>query len=240
MRGKEGFGETPTAVRRFLENYVHGNPVTAGYLALLLATHAWLVTASAPTRRRLLETVSTNVDNLPRHPFLALAGSALFFDGTLTQVKSLYFVGTLITLGAGTAVCLALLERRYGALRAFVVFAVGHVLATALTAAFIVAAVVRGWYPAGVRDALDYGISYGAEAALAAGAVVFLTSVRRIAAITAVVAWPVIGADFSRGLPDFTTIGHLLAAAIGFALATTLRHRLPTPAGMVPPPGPSL
>jgi hypothetical protein len=203
-----------------LGRYLRRNPVTAGYLGLLLATHPWA--------DRLGPLVSTNLHNLAVDPVGSLVGSALVFDGTLTDIPSEGFAGTVITLGFGVAGALAWLERRHGPRRAFTVFTAGHVGATLLTAGVITVALRRGWYPDSIRQASDFGISYGSQAAL--GAAVLLSRrprVLRALAAAGVLVWPLAGAGWSGPLPDFTTIGHLFAAGIGFAAGARLRGAAP-------------
>ena len=50
-----------------------------------------------------------------------------------------------------------------------------------------------------------------------------------------VIAWPMIGGDWSGTIPDFTTVGHLTAAAIGFtcALAATVFSKRDQPTEVV-------
>ncbi|MGW2413336.1 rhomboid-like protein [Streptomyces tubercidicus] len=231
---------------RALGTYVSRSPVTAGYVGLLPSTHLWCTAVLSTTEaQRVVLGISTHLDNLHDRPLRALAGSMLFFDGTLTEVTSEAFAGTLITFGLGVAVCLAWLERRYGPGRAYGIFVLGHVAATLLTVPLIYLALARGWYPDSVRHAPDFGISYGAEAVLATGALL-LRRARWLAA-AGVVAWPVLGADWSGVLPDFTTVGHLLAAAIGFICGAFLlraaRRAAPAaapPADPAPPAGPAL
>jgi hypothetical protein len=203
---------------RRLASYPRRSPVTTAFVVLLFAAHFW-VDRLLPrdTAAWLLLAVSTNLDNLRHDPIGSLLGSALFFDGTLTNFWSLDFAGTLITLGAGVIVCLAWLERRYGPLRAFGIFAAGHIGATLLTAPFILLAISHGWYPESIRHTYDFGISYGAQAVLAASSLL-LRPILRPFAIVGVLAWPLGGADWLNGVPDFSTVGHLLAAAIGFVL----------------------
>ncbi|WP_336049381.1 rhomboid-like protein [Streptomyces sp. CA2R101] len=225
---------------RALGTYVSRSPVTAGYAGLLLSTHLWCTAVlSTAEAQRVVLGVSTNLDNLQDHPVRVLAGSMLFFDGTLTEITSEAFAGTLITLGLGVVVRLAWLERRYGAGRAYALFVLGHLAATLLTVPLIHVALAHGWYPDGVRHATDFGISSGAETVLATGALL-LHRARWLAA-AGVVAWPVLGADRSGELPDFTTVGHLPAAAIGFVCGACLlraaRRAAPAP---VPQPGPAL
>ncbi|MFD5397392.1 rhomboid-like protein [Streptomyces sp. NPDC127097] len=225
---------------RALGTYLSRSPVTAGYVVLLLSTHLWCTAVlSTAEAQRVLLGVSTHLDNLHDRPLRALAGSLLFFDGTLTEVTSEAFAGTLITLGLGVAGCLAWLERRYGRGRAYGLFLLGHLAATLLTVPVIQVALAHGWYPDSVRHAPDFGISYGAETVLAAAALL-LPRARRLAA-AGVVAWPVLGGDWSGVLPDFTTIGHLLAAAIGFVCgALLLRTARPAATAPLPPADPAL
>ncbi|MEU9128626.1 rhomboid-like protein [Kitasatospora sp. NPDC048540] len=198
--------------------YPKRSPVTFGYVCMLLATHAW-VSYGLPADRAssLLRHISTNLTNLTDHPVQALIGSTLFFDGTLTDVASLEFPATFITLGLGVCCFLARAERRWGALRAFGVFLAGHIGATLLTAVVIILALRQGWYDDSVRNTLDFGISYGAQTVLAA-CTAGLPRWARLPWAAFVLAWPLGGVDWSEPLPDFTAIGHLLAAALGFAL----------------------
>lgn len=202
-----------------LARYARGNPVTVIYIAVLLILHFWLNTVLSPAAADRVElAVSTNLDNLRSDPVATLLGSAMFFDGTVTHVDSLSFAGTLITLVLGIGVVLAWLERTYGSLRAYTVFATGHIGATLIVSQVIRYALTHGWYAQDVRHAYDFGISYGAEAAMAA----FAFSLRRFAAaawVVFVVAWPLFGATQLTPIPDFTTCGHLTAAMLGFILA---------------------
>ncbi|GAA4879628.1 rhomboid-like protein [Kitasatospora terrestris] len=200
-------------------DYVRRSPLAFGYLCLLLAGHAWVVYGPSAG---LLDYLGTNLDNLGDHPVPALLGSALFFDGTLTDLASTGIVGTLITLGLGVGCFLAWAERRWGAARAAAVFLGGHLAATLLTAAVIVLALHRGWYPPEVRHASDFGISYGAQTVLALG-VLAVPRWARLPWALFVLGWPLAGAEWPGGpLPDFTAVGHLLAAGLGFALAAVL------------------
>ncbi|MEU7728140.1 rhomboid-like protein [Streptomyces sp. NPDC040724] len=203
---------------RAIRAYPRRAPLTLAYVCLLLVSHAWVGHGlSADRAATVLGHVSTNLDNLQNHPVSALLGSALFFDGTLTDVTSTGFVGTLITLGLGVCCCLAWAEHRWGKARAAAVFLGGHVAATLLTAVVITVALRHGWYPAAVRHALDYGVSYGAQTVLAIGTLA-LPRRGRLPWAAFVLAWPLGGADWTGPLPDFTTIGHLMAAALGFGL----------------------
>ncbi|MFF2080270.1 rhomboid-like protein [Kitasatospora sp. NPDC058162] len=216
-----------TGLLRAVRTYPRRSPLTLVYVGLLLLGHAWVEYGLTDERADGLRNyISTNLDNLHDHPVRALVGSALVYDGTLTDIASTGFGGTLITLGLGIVVGLAWAERRFGTPRAAAVFLAGHVGATLITALVILLALHQGWYPESVRDASDYGISYGAQAALAF-ATLALPRWARLPWAAFVLAWPLAGDHAWPGpLPEFTTVGHLLAAALGFALAAaTARSR---------------
>ncbi|MGW3150576.1 rhomboid-like protein [Streptomyces sp. NPDC001177] len=233
---------------RTARTYPRRAPLTLTYVCLLLVSHAWVSYGlSAERVAALLGHVSTNLDNLHDRPVTALLGSVLFFDGTLTDVTSLEFVGTFITLGLGVCCFLAWVERRWGKPRAVAVFLGGHVTATVLTAVVVTVAVQHGWYPAAVLQASDYGVSYGAQTVTAVGTLA-LPRRGRLPWAVFVLAWPLGGAEWTGPLPDFTTIGHLLAAVLGFGLVAVPAFRrprgqaagLPTTArGSEPAPGPA-
>lgn len=199
-------------------------PLTAVLVVVLLAGHAWL--AVSPGAGRFLAWASTNLDNLADHPVGALAASALVVDGPVLLPDA----GTIITLGLGVVGALGWIEARHGTARAATVFVVGHVGATLLTAPVVAAGIADGRYDPAVRSALDVGISYGAEAALAAVTVLLARAPRLprgvwVPWLAFVLAWPLADAGWAGLLPDFTTVGHLLAAALGLATGALLLRR---------------
>ncbi|MFI5669888.1 rhomboid-like protein [Streptomyces sp. NPDC051704] len=218
MNSQSLWGPSGSALRA-VRGYPRRAPLTLAYVCLLLAGHVWVKQVlSADRAATVLGHLSTNLDNLQDHPVTALLGSVLFFDGTLTDVTSTDFVGTLITFGLGVCCFLAWAEHRWGKRRAVAVFLGGHVAATLITAVVIAVALREGWYPAAVRQALDYGVSYGAQTVLAIGTLA-VPRRGRLPWAAFVLAWPLGGAEWTGGpLPDFTTIGHLTAAALGFGL----------------------
>jgi hypothetical protein len=167
---------------------------------------------------------STNVVDLGTHPVGALGASALIVNGSLLDP------GTVITFWLGVAGALWWLESRFGPVRAAAVYLGGHVGATLLTVPVILAAVHAGRYPEEVLSAVDVGISYGAQAALAA-VVVTLPWWAWAPGAVLVLGWPLLDAEWSGLLPDFTTVGHLIAAGIGAVLGAVLFTS--------PPPGPA-
>jgi hypothetical protein len=202
---------------RAVADYPRRNPFTAGYLVVLLLT-SWLVDQlSEPTESGLLQSISTNLDNMTTHPVFSLVASALVpADGLRPAVL------------VGVVGCLAWLERAFGARRAFSVYAAGHVAGTLLSLVVIMLAVRAGGYPDEVRGALDYGVSYGAVAAFTAVS----SSLPRWLGVP----WAVAGVAYAftettwiGALPDFTTFGHCTAALTGLGAALWL-WRAPRPA----------
>jgi hypothetical protein len=204
---------------RTLAAYPSRSPLTFGYVCLLLFTRLWVAYGLPADRSAdVLQHVSTNLDNLADHPVTALLGSACFLAGTLTGLTTPGFASTVLTFGVGIGWLLARAERRWGAPRAFAVFLGGHVGATLLTAAVITLALRQGWYGDEVRESLDYGISYGAQTVLAVSTAALPRRARPLWVLL-LLAWPFGGAEWGDGpLPDFTTLGHLFAALLGFAL----------------------
>jgi hypothetical protein len=198
--------------------YVASGRWTVGYLVVLLAVHAWMGVAPAADSAGFVGWASTNAVNLGVRPVGALVASALIVNGSLTDA------GTVITLWLGIGGALWWIEARHGPARAAVVFLGGHVGATLLTLPVILAAIRAGRYAEETRTVVDVGISYGAQAALAA-VVAFLPGWTRAPWVVFVLGWPLLDAEWSGLLPDFTTVGHLFAAAIGFVLAATLLRR---------------
>ncbi len=213
-----------TRAIRALARHVRSSPVTTVYIIALLCVH-WITdhaltpADSAGVKRY----VSTNLDNLQHHPVQSIVGSAFLVDGSLTHVFTLSFGGTLITFVLGIVVVLARLESRLGAARAYAVFTAGHIGATLIVAGLIAAAVAVGWYPEQVRSALDFGISYGSQAALGCATFTLVPRRFRIAWFLLVIAWPLGGMSIVGRLPDFATLGHWVSAGIGLAAGYWLR-----------------
>ena len=199
--------------------YLRRGPWTCGFLAVLLVVHVWFTVSSRADDA--VTWLSTNLDNLGAHPVGSLIGSAFVTTGSLVDPA------LLITLWLGIGVALWWLEAHRGALRAAAVFVAGHVGATLLTALVLLLAIDAGRYAPTERSAVDVGISYGAQAALAA-VVVALPQWARVPWVVFVLAWPLVDADWYGLLPDFTTVGHLVAAGLGFAAAWWLRTPRPT------------
>ncbi len=205
----------------WLLGYPRRNPVTAGYLVVLGVTWAVLRFAvPAATRGRVLAAISTDLVNLAHRPVLPLLASLLVVD---TSAGPLF---TALIVGGGLAVCLAALERRVGGLRAAAYGVAGHLVATGVSLVVVVLAVRHGGYPVSVRSAPDYGVSYLAMTASAA-VVAGLVRPLPLAAggAVALLALPFTDTTWYGPLPDFTTIGHVVAGLCGLALGVTLVRR---------------
>jgi hypothetical protein len=211
-----------SAVRRaygWVIDYPRRSPVTSGYLILLGVTHVLVSYALTPSARtRLVLDISTNLDNLGRHPVRSLVASMLVIDSRAALLDDVLIVGL------GIAVCLGWLERRAGSLRAAGVFVFGHVTATLVAAVVLLAAIHGGVYPAAVRHSLDYGVSYGSITAVTA---ITWYLPRRARAFWAAlcVLYPLTDTTWYGWVPDFTTVGHVAGALCGLAAGLAVRRR---------------
>lgn len=203
---------------RILVDYPRRNPLTFGYLMVLAASWALLrFTLTPAAGHRLFEAISTNLDNLPHHPLLALLGSLLVVD---TSAGLLFLA---LVVGFGLACCFAVLERHIGAARAIFLGVTGHLVATLASLGVITLALRHGWYPPEVRSEPDYGVSY--LATTAAAAVTALIRPQLLAACYALVmlALPFTNTIWYGWLPDFATVGHLCSALFGLAMIGYVR-----------------
>lgn len=186
-------------------------PVTTAYGGILIGTS--LARRRWPeAMNRVVDDVSTNLENLDRHPIRALVGSAFFIDGSLPLHVPFGFVP------------LAISESRLGSKRTVAIFAVGHIGATLITAATIRRGIATGYYDPSVAESQDVGISYGGLTVrfAAIGALNSATGIRvdiaRAGALLAITQpWQ---------LPrDFTATGHTVAAAIGAIIGVGIRRQ---------------
>ncbi|MBO0883293.1 MAG: hypothetical protein J2P17_23745 [Mycobacterium sp.] len=203
-------------------------PGTACYLVVLLATHL-VVFHMLPqdAKQRVLRSISTNLPAMGWSSPLRLIGSGLVVDtsGDLLDL--------VLIVGIGIAVCVGLLEHRFGTGRALGVFTAVHVLVSLLVLVVVAAAVRTGQYPDEVTHELDYGVSFGALGAI--GAVTWLLPNWLRPLWTAVaMLYPLTAADWYGWLPDYTTVGHVLSATTGLGImAFMLRY------GQAPADGPA-
>ncbi|MEU0934386.1 rhomboid-like protein [Embleya sp. NPDC005971] len=210
----------PASQLRGLVGYPRRSPATFAVLFLLAITGVVVGRLMSETAAdRLLDEISTNLDNLHHHPLRAMAGSLMVADvhGTL--------LGNVLTIGFGLGVCMAFLEHRVGTLRAVGVTVLGHVGATLVTAVVLTVAIDAGTYPEDTRYSLDYGVSYASMAAIAAVTPLLSRWLRPWWALVCLL-YPFSSVEWFGALPDFTTIGHVSAALIGLGAGYLFSGRL--------------
>ncbi|MFL6239776.1 MAG: rhomboid-like protein [Actinomycetes bacterium] len=178
-------------------------PATVVYALVLVGTTLAQLLVASTTRHRLLTGSSTDVVHLARDPLLVVLASAFWLpDVTSVVLAPLVF----LVLGLG--------ERRFGTARMVMTFAVGHLAATLLTEGTVAVGVYAGWLTTSHEHRLDVGPSYGVCAVLGL-LVASLPAARRNAGyvvLTVLLGVPLIVDS------ELTTIGHVLAAAVGVAL----------------------
>lgn len=195
--------------RDWIKWYLASSPGTFLYLFILVITTWVLLGMPEEVRDRFISAQSTNLRHLTTNPIRVLFRSAFFVTGT-ELVEWVVLFGLI----------LAPAERWLGTVRAFLVFAVGHVLAT-FGAALDVWVHIRWFHaPDALWNVQDTGASYGFMAL--AGLMIYRLrgwSQWLLGALLAIVVvygiWPGHG---------FTARGHLFAVLIGLAMyrVTTL------------------
>lgn len=202
---------------RLARRPVHRAPGTGVYLFTLSVTWWTLQGADPGLVRRVLLSQSTNLHNMLEHPVQVLVGSAFWLDGEG------FFWLTL----AQFLLVMAPAERWLGTARWVLTFAAGHVGASVVTVSGIAWALRHDLLDADVAHTSDVGSSYGfyAVAAVLTGR----AAGRRRLAWAATLAVALLVAALVR--ETFTDYGHLVAAAIGFALGPLVTPRDGAPGG---------
>lgn len=178
--------------------------VTLGYGVLLVAVTAILVALGPDVRDDVIAHASTNLHNLRRGHVGTLLGSAFVVDA-----------GSIAIWLPGLLCLLAVAELVWGSARLLIAFVAGHVGATLLVAAGLVAAVRGGWASADIARATDVGMSYGATAVLGALTAAIPTRLRP----PWVAWWLGVAVSSVAVAQDFTGVGHALALLLGMAVA---------------------
>jgi hypothetical protein len=183
-------------------------PVTVVYAVALVAVSATLTALGPHARDVVVSRMSTNLHNLAQGHISTLVGSAFVEDG-----------GEVYTWLPGLVCLLALGELIWRSTGLLIAFTVGHIGATLLVAAGLVAAVRAGWAPISVAHASDVGVSYGAVCVLGALTASIPARWRPVwigwwLGITAVAAC---ATEF-----DFTAVGHVLALLLGIGVSFRL------------------
>lgn len=185
-------------------------PLTLGYIGVLVATTVTLHVLDPTQRHRVLVASSTNVHELSRVPVRVLVASAVWISSGRVLPSAL-----LLGAVAGT------LEWNVGSQSTAFVFAMGHVLASAFVGLGLAAGIAAGVVSPSLEHVVDVGPSYG-FAAVAAVLSGLVPRRWRVWYLVAFAAW--LGAGMADGI-DYVAIGHLTAAAIGFACVPFVRRR---------------
>ncbi|MFD0637860.1 rhomboid-like protein [Catenulispora yoronensis] len=126
----------------FLAAYPRRNPVTFAYL-LLVCAGLLVLGRLLPghTADQLKIAISTNPHNMAHDPLVVLLASPLF------AATDSGWISHILIIGGGVGVCMALLERRFGAIAMIVVFLVANTVATAVATSAAAAASIRAAIP---------------------------------------------------------------------------------------------
>jgi hypothetical protein len=200
--------------------YVRRSPATFTYAGIIFVTTWVVVGLNGPEKDALLRTQSTNIDNLRAHPVAVLFRSA-FWSGT-----NLYFPFLLLL-----ALVLAPAEVWLGTFRLILVFALGHVGATLITAVAISHGYFESAGQTGIAHTIDVGVSYGT---FCVAAILTYRLPRQWRAPYAVLLLLIFGLLAFAVSRTFTDFGHFVSVLIGFAAypfvraeAVTSRARCP-------------
>lgn len=185
--------------------------MTVGYAATVAAVSTALVILGPRVREQVIRHTSTNLHNLAHGRLGTLLGSAFVIDAG----PFYFWLPCLVCL-------LALAELLWHSGRLAMVFVVGHIGATLVVAAGLVAAIRMGWLPISITRASDVGMSYGALAVL--GALTAAIPVRRRPAwigwwLSVAIAVAAVGGEF-------TDAGHSIALVLGMLVATRFGKRV--------------
>jgi hypothetical protein len=190
-------------VEPYMGSYVRNSPATFIYAGVIFVT-TW-VAAGLPGSQRaaLLRTQSTNLHNLRTHPVDVLFRSAFWSGDTV-------FLPFLLLL----VVVLAPAEEWLGTFRLILVFWLGHVGATLLTALAISHGYFTSSGEAGLAHTIDVGVSYGAFCI--AGVLTYRLRVRWRLPYAAglLLVFALFAFVVSRTFTDF---GHFVSVLIGLA-----------------------
>ena len=198
---------------RWMLELVRSAPATFALIAIVSVTSYLLDQAAPAEARRILLARSTNVHQLMSFNLDVLVRSAFWLEDA----------SELLPWAALFLLVLAPAERWLGTWRWLVVFAAGHVGASALIGGAIWVAITAGLASPHLARGIDVGVSYGFFA-VAAVASTHVPARWRPACLVLLASIPLYGVI--DGL-TFTDAGHLVALAIGFALYPLARSRAP-------------
>ena len=185
-------------------------PATIVYAVMLVGV-SFLLTALGPhTHDVAVSEMSTNLHNLAHGHVVTLVGSAFISDS-----------GHVLFWLPGLVCLLALGELIWRSRGLVVAFALGHIGATLVVAAWLATALTAGWLPMSLARATDVGMSYGAVCVLGALTASIPSRWRPLW-----IGWWLGNAIAAALSADFTAVGHVVALLLGIALSFRLRSIL--------------
>ena len=179
--------------------------ITVAYAVILICVTTTMSTLGPATQEWVFRHASTNLHNLSHGRVATLLDSAFVVDA-----------GPIYEWLPGLVCLLGLVELLWRSGRLVIAFAVGHIGATVLVAAWLTTAVELAWLPPAVTRATDVGMSYGAVAVLGSLTPAMARPWRPIW-----IGWwlAVAGTVVAMG-DDFTNTGHAVALILGMLVAT--------------------
>lgn len=190
-----------------LADFWRGRDVGIVYSIIVIGASVWIALHPAPQTAALVESVSTNLENMRSHPLSVLAASAFVVD-PLTQ---LLLVPVVIYVYGQV-------QRWLGRTALIAVVVLGHVGATLFVMSMEITALYRRIARFSIVVKPDVGVSYGLAAAVGLLAAHVPHRWRLpfglgCLAVTGamLVIWP-----------DFTSLGHLTAVVIGLGMAAAV------------------
>lgn len=202
------------AAARHVRRQIAGAPATFCYLAVLCATTGVLAWMGHKASSGIILAASSNLRHLTIDPGQALFSSAFWLASGFKELTTWLILFPIV---------LAPVERRLGSRRTIATFALGHIGATLITQGVLGAAIGLRLAAARWENVPDVGASYGF---IAVAALLFALVPRRWRHVYAVVLVGWIASISHVAQPDFTTVGHGVALAIGLLGARSLRrHR---------------
>jgi hypothetical protein len=205
-------GRMFAGLRHKLGRWCRRCPGTLIYLSILLVTFSEQLALSDRLSAAIVRQSSTNLHLLGNRPLDVLTTSAFWLDH-----HGWAAVRTLLVF----AIVMSLAETAVGTGRWLITVVAGHVGASLLVGAGLWLGIRQHWLDPRLGRASDVGVSY----ALMACAVLLIMSLRRRFRVLVVIA-AVLSSLLMIGLrPDFTDVGHGLAAAIGLVCYGAFGHK---------------
>ncbi|MDN5762411.1 MAG: hypothetical protein L0H41_08865 [Microlunatus sp.] len=196
------------ATGRRLAELWRGRDVGLSYGAIVVVASLWINLQSGPTARRIVENVSTNLENMRSHPIEVLVASAF----VVSPLLQLLLVPVVIWV-------FGMVQRWLGRTALIAVWVFGHVGATLFVMAMEITALYRHIARFSIVSKPDVGVSYGMAAAIG----LLSARVPRRWRLPYGLGCLVVTGGMFIIWPTFTGLGHLTAVIIGLGMAAAVR-----------------